>query len=307
MNFQTLIDSGRILPLETKQKIFIAKVDPELASILLAWNFADNRAASKEYVSRLATEMREGRWKLGNDAITVDAEGRLVNGQHRLNAVVQSKTSQLFLFLVGVDAETAQILDIGKKRSMDQRITVSGVRITPKECAVIRHAMNDYSIGATGTMQYGYARYDELVKEIYLRHSEFLRETKAQRQRGSAFFWSAALKMYAEMVHYGDQYNMCHDMSPMERCKLWLDLVEYGYSPDGISIGESELAAIKLKNMKENRRADKNGSYWADKNAYQFTVCAAYKFMTGEKVQNLTRYKTDPFHDFLSIPSTNVY
>lgn len=307
MNFQTLLNSGKIRPLEIKERIFVAEVCPELAEILLSWNFADNRKASSEYVGRLSADMRAGRWRLGNDAITIDSEGRLVNGQHRLNAVVQSKTTQLFLFLVGVEPESALILDVGKNRQMYERIHVSGVRMTSKECAVIRHAMNDYQMASTGTRQFSYASHDELVKEIYLRHSNFLRETKATRQRGSAFYWSAALKMYAEMVHYGHEYTMNHDMTPMERCKLWLDLVEHGYSQEGIPTGESELAAIKLKNMRESKKPDRNRNVWADKNAYQHTVCAAYKFMTGERTLHLIKHKTDPFHDFVNIPATNSY
>ena len=94
-------------------------------------------------------------------------------------------------------------------------------------------------------------------------------------------------------------------MSAYERSMLFIDLVENGFSKDRL-IGPNEISAIKLKNMKERRKADAKGNYWADKDAFQYTVSMAFKFMTGEVVENVSKYKTDPFMDFLEAPTTNV-
>jgi len=308
MNIWSLIDSGQLKPIPEvfcKEKVWIVDVNPELAKKLLEFNFADNRAFSQDYVNKLAAEMKAGRWGLSNDAITVDSDGRFLNAQHRMRALIASETTQRFILLFGVDRESAQWLDIGKKRSMSQRITVSGVRITEKECSIIRNAMNDYTKTYTGTVQYSERKDDELVREVYKNHYTVLRALKGHQQKGPGFYWAAGLKMHAEMLHYGHEYNMNHSMSPLERTKLWIDLVNFGYSREGLSVGPEEVSAIKLRNMRENRSANDRGMYWSNKDDLKYTICAAYKFMRGDEVQSLSKFKTDPFHNFIDMPDCN--
>jgi hypothetical protein len=294
----------QLQPLDLKEKAFIAEIGPSLAMELLTINFPDNRPPSKQHIMELASAMKDGRWRLGNDALTIDEHGRFVNGCHRLNAVVQSGTTQKFVILCGVTKDTAQILDIGKKRSMSQRITISGTRISNKECAIIRHAMNDYVKTIVGTIQFGYSRHDELVKNVYEKHKHFLQIIKAHNSTNS-FLYAAALKMFAEMTHYSDKYSFRHDMTPLDRARLWIDLTTLGYSQDGVLTGLNETAANVLKHKKDNRKREKDGSYWADKECLQFTITAAFKFMLGEPSQHLIKFRKDPFTNFTEIPSTN--
>lgn len=306
MNFRSLLESGFITQSVSTEKVSIIDVTPEIAKTLLAYNFDDNRTASPEHIKRMVADMNSGLWRLSNDAICVDLLGRIINGQHRLNAVEQSGTTQRFLFLWDLQPETAQFIDVGKKRAMHERITVSGARITVKECAIIRHAMCDYSSSGVGTTQFGYSRHDDIVKEYFLRHSEFLKNMNSKAMQGASFVKSAALKMYVEMTHYSHKYVFNHDMDAYERSMLFIDLVEDGFSKRGHVTGIHEHSAIKLKNMKDRRRGETKGQFWADKDAFQATVSAAFKFMTGEVVENLVRYKKDPFSNFLKAPSTNL-
>lgn len=305
MNFRSLLESGFITQSVSTEKVSIIDVTPEIAKLLLTYNFDDNRTASSEHIRRMSADMSSGLWRLSNDAICIDRLGRIINGQHRLTAIERSGTTQRFLFLWDLDPETAQFIDVGKKRSMHERITVSGARITVKECAIIRHAMCDYSSAGVGTVQFGYSRHDDIVKEYFLKHSEFLKSMNAKAMQGAAFVKSAALKMYVEMTHYSHKYNFNHDMSAYERSLLFIDLVEDGFSKRGHTTGIYEHSAIKLKNMKDRRRGETKGQFWSDKDAFQATVSMAFKFMTGETVENLVRYRKDPFSDFLKAPSTN--
>ncbi len=306
MNFESLVQLSRLQPVESSENVYIAEIDPALASDLLALNFSDNRKVSRQTVQRFSSDMKEGRWLLGNDALTVNAAGRLVNGQHRLNAVVQSKTTQRFIILSGVCHDTAQILDMGKSRNMGQRITISGVRITDKECAVVRHAMNDYAHNMVGTGQFGYQRHDELVKNVFLKHKNFFAHFNVNGKNKNPFVYAAALKMYVEMTNFSDNYSFAHNMAPADRTQLWLDLVNYGFSQAGFSTGETERVAIILKNKKDNRKLNSKAGYWADKECLQFTISAAYKFMLGESVNVLSRHKKDPFTNIQEAPSTNA-
>jgi len=252
---------------ECGHKSLIVEIGPELAQKLLALNFHQNRKLSKDYVNRLSADMKNGEWTLSNDAIVVSNELQVGNAQHRLNAVVQSKTKQKFLVLFGSTRETFTKFDTGKKRTMEQRITIAGTEISLKECAVIRHAMNDYSSPGVGTVQFGYPRHDALVEKVFLKHKQFLTLTNAKKMPGSSFFHAAALKIYAHMMNsdgYGgfgnawdNGFNHSHD--PLTRAKLFIDLCNFGYSKDDIPCGPTEVAAIKLRNSVARKREEKRG------------------------------------------------
>ena len=279
----------------------------DLARYFLKLNFENNRKKSAFYINRLSADMRDGYWGLSNDAIVVDVSGRIINAQHRLEAVIKSGTTQKFILLWDVPQQTAEKIDVGKKRAMHERITVSGTRISLKECAVIRNAMNDYTSVNLGTAQFTENRHDAIVQEMYSRHSWFLKEIGAESMSaGSSFFHAAALKMFVEMIHgkYNKNYAQ-HDQAPFPRAQLFLDLCLYGYSKRDLPTTVHDHAALRLKEMRDNRKVDYRGMRWSDKDAYRFTVCAAHRFMNGEPVKKLTRLKNDPFTPLSSLPATN--
>lgn len=290
---------------ECGHESFIVEIGPELAQKLLALNFAQNRKLSKEYVNRMSADMKNGEWGLSNDAIVVSNDLQVGNAQHRLNAIVQSKTSQKFIVLFGSPREAFQKFDTGKKRTMEQRITIAGTEISPKECCIIRHAMNDYANSQVGTVQFGYPRHDDMVAQVYLKHKEFLSLVNARKSEGSSFFYAAALKIYAEMIHFGDHFERHHDHDALTRAQLFIDLVVNGYSKSGLPTGPTEIAAIKLRNTIARKKEDKKGRYWNEKNDLRVTITAAYKFMIGEKVVNIVPWKSDPFMSFMNLPTTN--
>ena len=68
-------------------------VSPEFARDVLERSFASgftNRPLSKKTVKKYAEAMKKGGWVLNNDAICIDDSGALINGQHRLEAVIVS-------------------------------------------------------------------------------------------------------------------------------------------------------------------------------------------------------------------------
>ena len=289
------------------QRAFIVDIDPEMAQRLLNSNFKQNRTLSKSHVKRLAADMRNGEWNLSNDAIVISKDLELGNAQHRLSAIIESQTTQRFIVLFGASRKAFQKFDTGKKRTMEQRITIAGINISAKECAVIRHAMNSFTYPYTGTVEFGYPKLDKYVAEYYLKHKEFLTMTNAKTARCSSFYWAAALKMYAEMMNDDDRLVLQHDHDPLTRAQLFIDICTKGCSSVGIPVGPNEYAAIKLMLIHSNRQEANDNMHWSDKKALRLTILAAHKFMTGEIIQKLSLPKQDPFHSFLHMPSSNSY
>lgn len=79
----------------------IKEVTPELAREWLDHN-TNNRTLRRDTVTRYANDMSAGNWSLVGDSICFDESGNLINGQHRLNAVIQSDTTQLFNIMTGL-------------------------------------------------------------------------------------------------------------------------------------------------------------------------------------------------------------
>lgn len=70
----------------------IILVTPEMAKQWLSDN-AHNRKINSVRVAELCQKMRDGSWKEKGPAIEVTDTGHLINGQHRLTAIILSEKS----------------------------------------------------------------------------------------------------------------------------------------------------------------------------------------------------------------------
>lgn len=94
------------------------EVTPELASYWLK-NQVVNRRINETYVSRLVEDMKDGRWVFPGDPLKFNSDGKLIDGQHRLSAVIKSGLTISFVVLNGYVDESMLVLDLGKSRSAD--------------------------------------------------------------------------------------------------------------------------------------------------------------------------------------------
>jgi hypothetical protein len=85
-------------------------ITPEMASSLLATN-AMNRPVSKSHVARLAGAMTRGEWDVNGTTIKVADTGRLLDGQHRLLACLESGCSFKSLVVYGLEESSFQTID----------------------------------------------------------------------------------------------------------------------------------------------------------------------------------------------------
>lgn len=118
--------------LDTMPAVNIVKVGPETAKYwLAAYGYPRQRALSTKSVEELAKAMRSGTF-LQNTSITFAVEPNnayIIDGQHRLHAIVRSGTTQqlVLLFLRSEsEEETAERygrLDIGRRRTIGDYFT----------------------------------------------------------------------------------------------------------------------------------------------------------------------------------------
>lgn len=78
---------------------------------------APNRNISRSNLENLIRAMEEGRWHTDGSPIKFDRGGRLIDGQHRLLALLHVGEPQTFLVVWGIDAMAMTTLDTGKSRN----------------------------------------------------------------------------------------------------------------------------------------------------------------------------------------------
>jgi hypothetical protein len=103
----------------------IETITPDIAAEMLKCN-PRNRPIYKTLVKRLVADMKLARWEFNGDAIRFSDEGELLDGQHRLTAVVQSGTSIAALVIRGLPRGTFATMDTGKLRNGGDTLAVNG-------------------------------------------------------------------------------------------------------------------------------------------------------------------------------------
>lgn len=129
---------------ECKKKEFIGKfeVSPEVAQFLLEKHNPINRTLNQISVESLARDMKNGKWQghVG-DEVTIDRDGNLNNGQHRLAAIVASGLSQDMSFRFGVDPETRLVEGRGRIKQFSDYLSMTnsqGMAYRNNHAATIR-------------------------------------------------------------------------------------------------------------------------------------------------------------------------
>lgn len=100
-------------------------ISPEDAKELLKYN-SSNRPVRQLRINRYARSMKMGRWIPSNDGICFSENGRLLNGQHRLEAVIRSGISIPLLIISGLDEKAFDIIDRGAVRSPSDLAAADG-------------------------------------------------------------------------------------------------------------------------------------------------------------------------------------
>jgi hypothetical protein len=105
----------------------IEDVTPAVAARWLALN-ENNRNIRSKVVESYARDMAAGNWCFTGEAVKFDKDGNLLDGQHRLMAVVRSGATVRLLIISDVDASAQAVMDSGARRSAADSLTLGGTR-----------------------------------------------------------------------------------------------------------------------------------------------------------------------------------
>jgi len=101
-------------------------IGPDQAKQILRLNTENFRKPDKTRVDSYAKEMLSGNWQINGDTIKIN--GRvLLDGQHRLMAIVKSKVSIQTIVVRGLETD-GKTIDRGKPRSISQWCSHNGIK-----------------------------------------------------------------------------------------------------------------------------------------------------------------------------------
>lgn len=101
-------------------------IGPVEAMQLLGAGDVENRNLRRRVVVGYADEMRAGKWMITGETIKVDRSGALIDGQHRLNAIIESGVTLPVLVVRGLDRNVIRVIDTAVRRSAADSLRFAG-------------------------------------------------------------------------------------------------------------------------------------------------------------------------------------
>lgn len=200
--------------------IKVESITPEMAKAILKDRNPRNRAVRRRVVKQYAADMKNGKWQITGDPIRFDREGNLIDGQHRLNAVIEADTAIQTVVIHNLERSTQDVIDTGAKRSAGNVLQMRGM------------VKNTNAVATVARVGISYERGHMKTTKTYLletTHSEVL-DWVEQNYTGllETFNMSHKLSKYTRGSMGAIQYAFHHlyTINPKEAKKFLEDLVE---------------------------------------------------------------------------------
>ena len=105
--------------------IEMTTITPPMASIMLR-NNTENRKLDSRHVQFLADQILSGKWQNNGQTIVIADDGTLMDGQHRLSAIIKANRPTQLGLCTGAPKSAMSTIDNGKLRSTTDILTMNG-------------------------------------------------------------------------------------------------------------------------------------------------------------------------------------
>ena len=110
--------------MKTQVKAEVTTITPEIAMELLE-NNDHNRKVSQANIRAVANALQNNEWQLNGQPIIVAEDGKLMDGQHRLMAVIETQISLPTVLVTGVREEVFTTIDTGRVRTGGDTLSIA--------------------------------------------------------------------------------------------------------------------------------------------------------------------------------------
>jgi hypothetical protein len=212
----------------------VIKITPSLAEHFLSKNIL-NRNISHALVNKYATDMESGNWEITHQGIAFYEDDTVADGQHRLLAIIKSRTTVSMMVTYGLKKESSLGIDIHRPRSIVDGIKIGGFSdwIDFKHIALINTIANRKRLTSVETISW-LKKLEQSVKfaTTHLSSKRYL--TNASSQAGVA------------LAHY----NKVDEALLSHFCKVFLN---------GVAESKFDTSIIKLRDEFLNNPSQSHG------------------------------------------------
>jgi hypothetical protein len=125
-----------VAPAPSDVQVSVETITPEQAADYLQLN-TSNRPLNARQVEKWAQVLRASEWELNGSSIVLNGT-RLIDGQHRLKAVVLTGIPMTTIVVRNVDPKVFDTIDVGRKRTGMDALAVAGYRNTAQLASAAR-------------------------------------------------------------------------------------------------------------------------------------------------------------------------
>jgi hypothetical protein len=122
-------------------KITVEKIGPDRAAEILEHHNGRNRSLTAKTTGKYVRAIEANEWPFLGDPIRFDSKGDLLDGQHRLAAVVETGIVIEFVVIHGIDTDTQKYMDGGRVRTAVDQLKIEGMGNAPSAAAIASCAM----------------------------------------------------------------------------------------------------------------------------------------------------------------------
>jgi hypothetical protein len=172
-----------------------------------------NRTLKIKDVKYLSDQMKNNQWLFDGQPIRFTEDGRLLDGQHRLNAIIESNTEQKFLVIKGIKSESFKVMDTGRTRTGADVFSINGISNSTTIAATVRFiisfkrnslTINKSKITNTDLLNW-YEKnknISDIVKNAFVMKNEFSNVLTATQIAGFHFLFAKKNVIEAENFIY---------------------------------------------------------------------------------------------------------
>ena len=264
----------------------VESITPEMAIEYLSKNIDGryaNRSITRSDVIKYANEMKAGNWRVDVNPIIFDKKGRMIDGQHRLEAILEAEIAVNMLVKRGVAEDSFKVIDTGHIRDAVAFATIERHEC-PKDAVPLFRWLQNLSITKIPTLnptqEHKRSEY-ELQDWGYITHPKVIAAIKAVKQMDK-------VNRVPDRV-----LQFCYYMFAKHDENLAFEYLQYLVQMDGIAPFQT-CAYVKQHIMGYIQTARENKTYSRDFNEHLLVWIIAGWNAIREGRTDLTKFKTLP-------------
>lgn len=237
----------------SEQVLGYVNITPTLAAQWLERN-TFNRPVKAYVVQKYARDMTMGQWVGSVDAIAFSRDGVLLNGQHRLQAIVASGVNVRMLVVYNMENSDQHLIDSGKPRKYGDKLHLRGESYSALLGAIVRRTFL-FACGYVDNRGQETAAVSDATLDTFF-------ELHADEFRDAARFVSQFKAKYGSIVRSGGVLGMTYMIfSRIDKVKTteFFDVLGTGY---GLHAGHPIATLLKYLRRPGRKAADGDIIEW---------------------------------------------